>query len=103
MVRVCLTQDASRAREIGRQVLGLYLALPNYTNMLRDSGFGDSDFQGGGSDRLVDALMTWGSPADLEARVKEHLDAGASHVCIQSIDPSDPTKPGWDALELLAK
>lgn len=101
MVRVCLTRDASRAREIGRQVLGLYLVLPNYTNMLRSSGFGDDDFAGGGSDRLVDALMTWGSIADLESRVKEHLDAGASHVCIQSIDADDPAKPGWAALEAL--
>jgi hypothetical protein len=70
--------------------------------MLKGSGFGDADFVGGGSDRLIDALMTWGSPADLEARVKEHLDAGASHVCIQSIDPDDPAKPGWGALEALA-
>ncbi len=70
--------------------------------MMRDSGFGDDDFAGGGSDRLVDALMTWGSAADLEARVKEHLDAGASHVCIQAIDPVDPARPGWEALEALA-
>ena len=48
MVRVCATSDASRAREIGRQLLGMYLELPNYTNMLRDSGFGDGDFSGGG-------------------------------------------------------
>ena len=102
MVRVCLTPDASRAREIGRQVLGLYLQLPNYTNMLRASGFGDDDFAGGGSDRLVDALMAWGRVADLDARVQEHLDAGASHVCIQSIDPADPAKPGWEAFEALA-
>ena len=56
----------------------------------------------GGSDRLIDALMAWGKPADLEARVKAHLDAGASHVCIQAIDAADPAKPGWDALEILA-
>lgn len=102
MVRVCLTPNASRAREIGRQLLGMYLELPNYTNMLRGSGFGDADFVGGGSDRLVDALMAWGKPADLEARVKEHLDAGASHVCIQAIDANNPARPGWDALEALA-
>ncbi|NNL84913.1 MAG: LLM class flavin-dependent oxidoreductase [Myxococcales bacterium] len=102
MVRVCLTPDASRAREIGRQLLGLYLQLPNYTNMLRGSGFGDADFQGGGSDRLVDALMAWGSTSDLEARVREHLDAGASHIAIQAIDPKDPARPGWEALEALA-
>ena len=103
MIRVCLTSNASRAREIGRQVLGLYLQLPNYTNMLKSSGFTDSDFQDGGSDRLIDALMAWGSAADLETRVKEHLDAGASHVCIQSMDEKDPAKVGWEALELLAK
>ena len=71
--------------------------------MLKSSGFTDSDFQDGGSDRLIDALMAWGSAADLEARVKEHLAAGASHVCIQSMDEKDPAKVGWEALELLAK
>jgi len=102
MVRVCLTPNATRAREVGRQLLGLYLTLPNYTNMLRASGFSDGDIGGGGSDRLVDALLAWGSAADLETRVREHLDAGASHVCIQAIDPDDPARPGWGALEALA-
>jgi probable F420-dependent oxidoreductase len=83
---VILETDPSEARSIARRHISRYLDLPNYTNNWRRLGFTDSDFMGHGSDRLVDALVVWG---DLEAviqRVKEHLDAGADHVCIQVFD-----------------
>ena len=37
-----------------------YLRLPNYTNDLRTLSFGDDDISGGGSDRLIDAVVPWG-------------------------------------------
>src|SRR3954452_23791097 len=68
---VVLERDAGRAREIARGFLDLYLRLPNYTNNLRRLGFGDDDFRDGGSDRLVDALIAWGSEDEIAARVAE--------------------------------
>ena len=61
----------------------MYLQLPNYTNNLRRFGFGDEDFADGGSDRLVDAIVAWGDEEAIAARVEEHHDAGADHVCVQ--------------------
>jgi hypothetical protein len=41
---------------------------------------------GQGSDRLVDALVAWGDVEAVSGRVKDHLKAGADHVCIQVFD-----------------
>jgi probable F420-dependent oxidoreductase len=90
---VALTTDPERARVLGRQHLEHYLLLPNYTNNLGRLGFGDDDFLGGGSDRLIDALVAWGDAETIAARVQEHRDAGADHVCIQAlIEEGFPTE-----------
>jgi probable F420-dependent oxidoreductase len=82
---VVLETDPARARAIARQHLAGYLKLPNYTNSWREDGFGDADFADGGSDRLVDALIAWGNPDAIAARVGAHHEAGADHVCIQPV------------------
>jgi probable F420-dependent oxidoreductase len=96
---VALTTDASVARAAGRQHLSIYLDLPNYTNNLLRLGFTDADFADGGSDRLVDALVAWGDEQAIAARVQEHRDAGADHVCIQVVNegPEAP-QAQWRAL-----
>ena len=96
--RVCLTKDARKARRVGRQLLGLYLTLPNYRNMLLDSGYLEADLEDGGSDRLIDQLLGWGDEAAVKAAVQAHIDAGANHVCIQAVDPDRPTHPDFAAL-----
>jgi alkanesulfonate monooxygenase SsuD/methylene tetrahydromethanopterin reductase-like flavin-dependent oxidoreductase (luciferase family) len=58
--------------------------LPRYVNNLKQLGYGD-DLAGGGSDRLVDAIVAWGSPEEIARRVHEHLDAGADHVLLQPL------------------
>lgn len=82
---VVLTTDAGEARRLGRRHLEHYLLLPNYSNNLRRLGFGDEDLAGGGSDRLIDAMVAWGDVETVAARVQEHRDAGADHVCIQAL------------------
>ncbi|HEX8865767.1 MAG TPA: LLM class F420-dependent oxidoreductase, partial [Lentzea sp.] len=39
-----------------------------------------------GSDRLVDALVAWGTPDQVAAKLRAHLDAGADHVAVQSLN-----------------
>jgi len=80
---VALTTDADRARKLGRDHLAVYLSLPNYTNNFRRIGFDDDDFADGGSDRLVDAIVAWGSEVAINERLRQHRDAGANHVCVQ--------------------
>lgn len=80
-----LETDATRARTIARASMKTYTRLPNYQNNLRQFGFGDDDFEGGGSDRLVDAIVAWGDEKKIWERVQAHYDAGADHVCIQPL------------------
>jgi probable F420-dependent oxidoreductase len=93
--KVVLTTDPAQAREIARAALGLYLQLPNYTSNLRRLGFtGDDISSGGGSDRLIDALVAWGDEEAIARRVAGHHAAGADHVCIQVLtgEPGLPTE-----------
>jgi probable F420-dependent oxidoreductase len=84
-VAVVLDTDPASARQLARRYANLYLQAPNYTNNLRRFGFSDDDIDGGGSDRLIDAVVPWGSPAAVADRVRSHLDAGADHVCVQVV------------------
>ncbi|MBX6721979.1 MAG: LLM class F420-dependent oxidoreductase [Dactylosporangium sp.] len=99
--KVILETDPDRARRTARKVLAGYLALPNYTRNLLRLGFTEDDLTGGGSDRLVDALVAWGDTGAVVARVAEHHQAGADHVCIQALTET----PGFPVttLEVLAQ
>ena len=82
-----LDSDLTRARVLARTALRRYLTLTNYTTNWRRLGFTDDDLTGEGSDRLVDALVATGDVERVGARITEHLDAGADHVCIQLLAP----------------
>ncbi|MGK4579042.1 TIGR03620 family F420-dependent LLM class oxidoreductase [Kitasatospora sp. HPMI-4] len=82
---VVVDTDPGRARATARRYAALYLRLPNYLNSLRELGFSDSDFENGGSDALIDAIVPWGDPETLGERVREHHRAGADHVAVQPI------------------
>jgi probable F420-dependent oxidoreductase len=88
-VTVVLERDPAKARELARTFTAGYLALPNYANNLRTLGFEDADLAGGGSDRLVDAVVAWGDLEAIAAQVRAHHDAGADHVCVQVISPRE--------------
>jgi probable F420-dependent oxidoreductase len=90
-VTAVLDGDAGRAREAARAFAGYYLAAPNYANNLRRLGWSDEDVAGSGSDRLLDAVVAQGDAAAIARRVREHLDAGADHVCVQlrTLDAAD--------------
>jgi probable F420-dependent oxidoreductase len=97
---VVLETGAARARAIARAHMSIYLGLPNYLNNLRRLGFADADVADGGSDRLVDAIVAWGTVDAILARVREHHDAGADHVCLQVLtaDPRALPVAEWRTL-----
>jgi probable F420-dependent oxidoreductase len=101
-VWVLLETDASAARSAARQALASYMRLDNYVNNWRRIGFGDDELAGGGSDRFIDANVGWGSEEAIRKRIQEHWDAGADHVCIQSINPDGSRRPDEKVLALLA-
>jgi probable F420-dependent oxidoreductase len=92
--KVVLTTDAEEARKIGRQTVEFYLGLSNYVNNWRRLGFTDDDLRKPGSDKLIDAVVAYGTPEAIAARLNEHLAAGADHVAIQVLG-------GWPEDKLL--
>ncbi|MGW7003068.1 TIGR03620 family F420-dependent LLM class oxidoreductase [Streptomyces sp. NPDC054933] len=82
---VVVDTDPERARATARGYAARYLALPNYVNNLRELGFSDSDFDNGGSDALIDAVVPWGDLETLREHIREHFRAGADHVAVQPI------------------
>jgi alkanesulfonate monooxygenase SsuD/methylene tetrahydromethanopterin reductase-like flavin-dependent oxidoreductase (luciferase family) len=58
-------------REATRRYARPYQALARYVD----------DLSGGG----IDALVAYGSPAEIAAQLTRHLDAGADHVCLHLI------------------
>ncbi|MEO6652234.1 MAG: TIGR03620 family F420-dependent LLM class oxidoreductase [Ilumatobacteraceae bacterium] len=89
---VVLETDPARAREIARTNMKVYCGLPNYANNLLRLGFTEHEITSI-DDRLVDAIVAWGTVDDVATRVRAHQDAGASHVCIQVLEdrPGVPT------------
>lgn len=91
--------DVERARAKARRFAKLYLGLVNYTsNLLRTTGFTEADIAGGGSDRLIDAVVAHGSPEDIAAAAQAHFDAGADHVCLQPVGTDGMPREEWATL-----
>jgi len=98
--KVVIEPDPHEARRRARAAIAWYLDTPNYVENLRWLGFSDDDFADGGSDALVDALVAAGDEETVNARVREHLDAGATQVAIQPLEDGDPF--GRETLRRLA-
>jgi probable F420-dependent oxidoreductase len=82
---VVLETDPAKARAIGRRAIGHSLTLPNYRNSFFRMGFTPEDLEHGGSDRLIDGIVAWGDEDAIRRRVQAHWDAGADHVCVQTL------------------
>ncbi|CAM2940663.1 LLM class F420-dependent oxidoreductase [Mycobacterium intermedium] len=91
--KVVLTTDAEKARTVGRKALQIYLDLANYLNNFKRLGFTGDDIAAPGSDRLVDALVAYGTTDAIAARLREHLEAGADHVPVQVLARSEDLVP----------
>jgi probable F420-dependent oxidoreductase len=97
-VACVVDEDPVRAREVARGYAKLYLGLQNYTKNLLDVGFTEDDIAGGGSDRLIDAVIPHGSAGQIAEVVQAHFDAGADHVCLQPLGEEGIPKASWTAL-----
>ncbi len=80
--------------------LEIYTGLDNYRQSWRRLGFSDDDFVRGGSERLCDAMVVHGDESAILARVHEHREAGADHVCLQVLgaDLAAPPLAQWRRL-----
>ncbi len=82
---IVLESDPAIAREIARKHMSVYLGLPNYAKNLMRLGYTEEELTNA-DDRVVDAVVAWGSLDDCLARVAAHHDAGADHVCVQVLE-----------------
>jgi probable F420-dependent oxidoreductase len=96
---VVLESDPTTAREIARQHMAVYLSLPNYANNLMRLGYSEEELTNA-EDRVVDAIVAWGTLDDVLDRVKAHHDAGADHVCVQVLQADRTALPldAWRAI-----
>ncbi len=97
---VAPTGDREEALRLARSHLGRYMRMPNYRNSWLRQGFREEDLSGGGSERLAEGLVAWGSEDDIRERVRQHLSAGADQVCVQVVTegPADGLIEHWRSL-----
>lgn len=84
--KVVLSTDVDHARALGREAVELYLGLNNYLNSWKRLGFTEEDITKPGSDKLVDAVIAYGSADQIAQRLREHVAAGADHVAVQVVE-----------------
>jgi probable F420-dependent oxidoreductase len=96
--KALLSTTVTQAREVGRKTLDMYLGQQNYVNNWKRLGFNDDDLTRPISDRLVDAMIAYGTADAIAARVDEHLDAGADHVPIRVLTSPDKLLAALTAL-----
>ncbi len=101
--KVCLTTDKDAAYAASDAALSIYDSLPNYRNNWKRLGFSDEEIDAR-APRFVDAVVAWGDENALQKRVDEHYAAGATHVCVQPLNPdlAAGASPHWEAFEALA-
>ncbi|MEV7196246.1 TIGR03620 family F420-dependent LLM class oxidoreductase [Streptomyces sp. NPDC093510] len=98
---VVLDHDLGRGREVATaHVAGYLAAAPHQVANVRRLGFGDEDIVGGPSRRLVDAIVAYGDTEAIRRRVQQHLQAGASHVCLQVLTSAAAELPRQEWREL---
>lgn len=98
---VVLARDRAEVRRQTAVHMRFYLARKPYRENLKRFGWRETDFEGDGSDALVDAIVASGDLDSIRARVEARFDAGADHVCIQPLG-AEPADPQLEPLRALA-
>ena len=110
VIRTVLEANLERARALARSALNFYITLPAYHRTWKQAGFDESDFEFGGSNRLLDAIFALGEIDAVKARIQSHIDAGADEIALYPINPREKLAPGqvggwepdWELIETLA-
>jgi probable F420-dependent oxidoreductase len=79
---VIADSDPGAARDLARKQLAYYLKLPHQVGKLRRLGFDDADLTAPGSDKLIDALVSHGTPDDIAASLDRRRLAGADQIVL---------------------
>ena len=97
---VVLGEDRDEFLRRAHAHLESYTGLDNYKHSWRRLGFKDEDFVRGGTTLLCDAMVVHGDEAKVLAKVNEHRQAGADHVCLQVLggEPGTPPLDAWRRL-----
>ncbi len=109
-VRCVYHDDRTVARDIARKALAFYINLPAYHRAWLTAGFNESDWAGGGSDRLIDTVCACGGLEVIRGYIAAVSEAGASHIILGPLDPEEPydgvsaapLQWDWRVLEALA-
>ena len=88
---VVFETDPTKAREIARQHMKTYTRLPNYVNSLVRLGF-TADEVTNQEDRVVDAIVAWGTTEQITSRIKAHLDSPGTLPMKQWQELADATR-----------
>ena len=95
-IAVVFDTNAETARATARKHMLTYNRLPNYTNNLLRLGYSQNDIAGPDklpSDKMVDAIVAWGTLETVVERINAHIDAGANHVSVQVLSNKDGELP----------
>jgi probable F420-dependent oxidoreductase len=94
-------EDPASARATAKKAIAYYVGLDYYHRAWRSLGFTGQDFANAGSDRLIDAVVAWGTLADIKSRIEAQFNAGATRVVIIPIGAGLGGQPDWTLLEAL--
>ena len=109
-VRCVLESDPDQARDLARRACAFYISRPPYHKVWASVGFDESDWENGGSDRLVDAICAWGDAATIKKKLQGFVDAGATQIVVYPCNEDEDYDPenamsliwNWDLYEALA-
>jgi probable F420-dependent oxidoreductase len=87
-----LDEDPLTAREAARAWIAPYCRSVNYQASLAEQGFEPPDWEPPYADRLLDAIVAWGSASALAERIAAMRAAGADHVAIIPVAPDGQTE-----------
>jgi probable F420-dependent oxidoreductase len=103
MMMCLLCEDPVEARRLARRAMAFYVGLDYYHRAWRTLGFDDDDFADGGSDRLIDSVLAWGSIDDIKGRITAQAEAGATRLVVIPLNPAGGAQPHWELLEQLGQ
>ena len=78
--------DTDRAKAAAIERISGTVSMPVFANALRRMGFAPDDLAG-----IAEAIVAYGGPAAIAAKVREHLAAGADHVLLMPPTTDDFT------------